>query len=480
MATQTINLSDIDGSTPTAQPSSQAKPQVTPQAQPAAPPAGPRTINLTDIDQQQSAGTDKGAGVTNGDNLGNWSPDQPLTSYGAANRAAIGGLVDDTIDTVKGAVQSFDPRPQSPEEQHVLSSPWGGIGPMYVYRMLHSLAPAARAAIHPSEIAAAIHDINSSQDPTGTYLKIAQKTASQGAGQAVTALATGKAIPKIVGAVGDAIAPTVEGAEGPAVETLADHQATMDARPAEPGIVKQVWQGKKVAQPGAQSAVRSGVQSSTEATGTAGEPLTANIQKQPLVKGHNTFMDEHLSTLKENEGAAYKKMDETAGFDVKAEKQQLANDQYKLNQLGNTDADTTQRGNLIESINDSTDRIVEAEAKMQEAGIDPKSADGIHQQRMAGQDFRKSLIKNTNPADGSVNVDGLLNDAKTLRFGKYGDRLQQFMGKEGADKYVSQLEDMQKLGAHAMKAQKIAVWLGKYVAPEAVGGALATGYALSK
>lgn len=170
----------------------------------------------------------------------------------------------------------------------------------------------------------------------------------------------------------------------------------------------------------------------------------------------NVVLDEHMSALQDNETAAYKKMDDAAGFDVKAEKQQLVNDQYKLKQLGNTDADVTARGNLIESINDSTDRIAQAEAKMKAAGIDPKAADAIHQQRMAGTDFKKSLVKNTNPADGSVNVDGLLNDAKKLRFTKYGDRLQQFMGKEGADNYVSQLEEMQKLGAHAVKARWVA------------------------
>jgi hypothetical protein len=374
-------------------------------------------------------------------------------------------LVDDTLDAVKGAVSFFNPIPQSDGEQAATAA-FGsaGLGGMYVYRMLSSMSPVARAAIHPSEIGAAIHEINQSKDPTGTYLKIAQRTASQGAGQALTALATEGVVKGVAKA-----APAVS-------------EAVAEAAGKTKNVAKQVIQGEKVAQPGATTAVRQGVQSSTEATSTADESLTANLQNQPLVQGHDTFMDEHLSTLKENEGTAYKKMDETAGFDVKAEKQQLANDQYKLTQLGNTDADITQRGNLTESINDSTDRIADAETKMKEAGVDPKSADGIHQQRMAGQDFRKSLIKNTNPADGSINVDGLLKDAKTLRFGKYGDRLQQFMGKEGADTYVSQLEEMQKMGAHAMKVQNLAKWLGKYVAPElaVTGGALATGYVLSK
>jgi hypothetical protein len=233
-----------------------------------------------------------------------------------------------------------------------------------------------------------------------------------------------------------------------------------------PGLVKQVIKGKNVNQPGAQAAVRSGVRASTEATGTADESLAANIKNQPLVKGPTTVLDKHMSALQDNETAAYKKMDDTAGFDVKAEKQQLANDQYKLKQLGNTDADVTARGNLVESINDSTDRVAQAEAKMKAAGVDPKAADAIHQQRMSGLDFKKSLIKNTNPADGSVNVDGLLNDAKKLRFTKYGDRLEQFMGKEGADNYVSQLEEMQKLGAHAVKAR----WVAGILAGLSLGG----------
>jgi hypothetical protein len=55
-----------------------------------------------------------------GDNWSNWSPDQPLTSYGAATRGAIGGLVSDTLGAVKGAVKSLDPRPQSPGEQTAL------------------------------------------------------------------------------------------------------------------------------------------------------------------------------------------------------------------------------------------------------------------------------------------------------------------------------------------------------------------------
>ena len=164
-----------------------------------------------------------------------------------------------------------------------------------------------------------------------------------------------------------------------------------------PGIIQQVLKGEKVAQPAAQQAVRQAVQNSAEAAGTANESVASSIRTQPLLEGNATVVDEHLSALQKQEQAAYAKMDEAAGFDVKAERVQLGNDQYKLKQLGNTEADITQRGNLIESINDSEARIADAEAKMKEAGVDPDIADFIHKQRMAGNDFRKALIKNTSP-----------------------------------------------------------------------------------
>lgn len=235
----------------------------------------------------------------------------------------------------------------------------------------------------------------------------------------------------------------------------------------QPGIIKQILKGRDVAQPGADSAIRSGVQASTEAAGTADESIAANVQNQPLLTKNATVVDEPLNALKASESDAYSKMDDVAGFDVKAEKTQLANDQYKLKQLGNTEADNAAREKLTDSISDSQARITEAEDKIQEAGIDPKAADTLHQQRMAGLDFKKALVKNTN-ADGSVNVTGMLRDAKNLRFNKYGDRLQQFMGKDGADNFVAQLDKMDKLGAHAVKARKIAAWTTGTLGP--IGG----------
>jgi hypothetical protein len=232
------------------------------------------------------------------------------------------------------------------------------------------------------------------------------------------------------------VAPEAEAATEAGTEAASADESGIE----QPGIVQQVIKGEKVAQQPAQAAVRQAAGASADA---------------PILQGNTTVLDEPLANLKQQEQAAYKQVDDAAGFDLKAEKASLANDQYKLAQLGNTDADITARGNLTEAINDSQERIDAAEQALQDAGIDPKAADTLHQQRMAGLDFRKALVKNTNP-DGTVNVDGLLSASKNLCFTKFGDRLQQFMGPDGADEFMSQLQQAQDLGAHAMKAQKIA------------------------
>jgi hypothetical protein len=243
-----------------------------------------------------------------------------------------------------------------------------------------------------------------------------------------------------------------------------------------PGIVTQLIQGQKVAQPGAQQAVRTGVQAATENAGTADESVAANIQNQPLLSRNQTVVDEHLSGLRGLEQDAYDHMDDAAGFDVKAEKLQLANDQYKLKQLGNTDADIALKEKLNASISDSQARISDAESKMRDANIDPKAADVLHKQRMAGIDFKKALVQNTSADGQTVNVDGLLNASKKLRFTKYGDRLSQFFGSDkAADDFMSNLQQAQKTGVQAVQTRKNALWIAGALGVSGVGAKIIHG-----
>lgn len=275
---------------------------------------------------------------------------------------------------------------------------------------------------------------------------------------------TGALIPGAEGA--PAAASALEGianlgksAYGTVRTMLGGTQAATDATTATqaPSLVKQVMQGEKVAQAPAEAAIRQGVQSATESAGTADQSVATNIQNNPIARGNQTVLDQHLHELRANEIDAYDKMDEAAGFDVKQEKANLSNDNYKLKQLGNTPEDAATREKLTASIQDSQARIADAEQKMKAADIDPTEADSIHQTRMAGIDFRKSLIKNTNAADGSLNVKGLLNDAKNLQNSKFGDRLTQFFGDSAtADQYVAQLKAAQATGEKALSTKEFA------------------------
>jgi hypothetical protein len=233
------------------------------------------------------------------------------------------------------------------------------------------------------------------------------------------------------------------------------------------------FRGKAVAQAPAETAIRQGVQ--TAATeGGAADDTVAGTASAPLLQGNATILDEPLQDLAVTEKKMYQNTDKTAGFDLKAEKEQLKNDQYKIKQLGNTEADATQRVKLQEAITDSTARIADAEQRLKDAGIDPKAADAMHTRRMAGEDFKKILVKAVSP-DGTINIDQLLRASKNLRFAKRGDRLAQFMGDDGADTYMTQLEAAQKSGLHAAKVQNIAKWVGGIVAGTIGLGALKEG-----
>ncbi len=115
---------------------------------------------------------------------------------------------------------------------------------------------------------------------------------------------------------------------------------------------------------------------------------------------------------------------------------------------------------------------------MSEAGVDPKAADNLFKQRKAGEDFKKALVQNVRADGESVNVDGLLNAAKKLRFAKNGDRLEQFMGKDGATEFMAKLQKAQEQGVHALKTQQFVKEIAKYIGYG--GGAAAAGGALMR
>lgn len=232
-----------------------------------------------------------------------------------------------------------------------------------------------------------------------------------------------------------------------------------------------------VTQPAAQSAVRSVVGAAPDA---------------PILNDATTIADQPIKDLYTQAKQEYKKVDDLVGFDLKAEKLALSNDQYNLKQLGNTDADNAARIKLNTSIQDSTKRIADAEAQLKTAGLDPKQADNLFRAGRAGEQFKTLLVRATNP-DGTVKVDSLLNGSKVLRFNpKYGDRLAQFFGqgdavagKAAADSFMSDLQAAKKAGdaagQKAIAGRTLRNMILKYVVPSAGAGlAAAAGYELAK
>ena len=101
--------------------------------------------------------------------------------------ATVHGLSDvarGTMTALKGAWDTLAAPPKDNTEAGI-----GAASPVALplYRSVKPLVDAARSA---PQIPGAVRDINASPDPTGIYANVAQDTASQAAGQAITGLAT--------------------------------------------------------------------------------------------------------------------------------------------------------------------------------------------------------------------------------------------------------------------------------------------------
>ena len=273
------------------------------------------------------------------------------------------------------------------------------------------------------------------------------------------AIGTGK-----YGMLNNPVLAAVSGAEGLAEAPTAIREGIAGLRGAGeaseaakgPSLVKQVLKGKEVAQEPAKAAIR----------GTVGAKEDAS-----LLEGNKTVLDEHLKDIATKERAAYKAQDEAAGFDVKETRAKLRDAEWKVKQ---PEIDDAARERLTKTIEESKQQIGEAEKRMSEAGVDPKAADNLFKQRKAGEDFKKALVQNVSADGESVNVDGLLNAAKKLRFAKQGDRLAQFMGKDGAEQFMAELQKAQEQGVHALTTQKVGKLLGKWVAGGLITGGAGT------
>ena len=113
---------------------------------------------------------------------GDSGDDIPMDSYWHATQRGLTTIRQGGAQAVKGAIDTFNPKPQ-PGENVATANPAG--------RIVKGLYETGKQAL---QVPAAVHDINQSADPLGTYANVAGQTAGNAGGQAATAAATEGAV----------------------------------------------------------------------------------------------------------------------------------------------------------------------------------------------------------------------------------------------------------------------------------------------
>jgi hypothetical protein len=237
----------------------------------------------------------------------------------------------------------------------------------------------------------------------------------------------------------------------------------------QPGIVKQVLKGEKSAQPQAQEALR---------TSTRG--LTTTVQPQSL----RELLSEPIDSLTAKAKASYRAVDDAAGTDFKALNEKLENTEYQIRNLTETEEDLAKEGSLEKSRQGIIDKINEAKQTAIDNGVNPKlldEADREFTQAQALKDVEAKVFKNPNVVRGNVrfktpetvDVNAAIRTIQKLQDNeKYGaPRLEQALGKDGANGLLNDLYEAQRAGQTALTRQRFAKLVGKYVV-----GALGVAY----
>ena len=228
-----------------------------------------------------------------------------------------------------------------------------------------------------------------------------------------------------------------------------------------PGLVQRLVKGQEVEQAPAQAALKS--------VGS-GEPSLREVLMKPIVDAQAKA------------DSLYQQMD-ASGTDVKAITQKLRNTNQKLRQLTDTPEDQALESKLEQSRTGLMDQLKTSGVSQQL--ID--QADTQFQQTKALSDISNRVFKNPSIVEGdpaygtpeTVNVDSAIKALRKLQQTKYGDRLVQGLGQEGADKLLGQMYSAQRSGVAAIHSRVIATRLAKW-AGLGIPAASAAAYGIKK
>jgi hypothetical protein len=248
-------------------------------------------------------------------------------------------------------------------------------------------------------------------------------------------------------------------------------EAATTPKPASPSTIKGILKGEKVAQAPAEEALRSGAQA------VGGKGANSSLR---------SVLEEPIDNVEHSSRAAYRQVDKAAGTDFKALNEKLENTEYNLRQLTETEEDVAKEAALEKSRVAIMDKIEAAKQQAIQAGVDPKlleQADAQFKQASALKDLQTKVFKNTNVISGnqamgaeeSINVNSAVKELQKLQDNtKFGtSRLEQALGKEGAEGLLRDMYAAQKAGIKAIKNREMLAKFAKWAAYG--GGALAGG-----
>jgi hypothetical protein len=344
------------------------------------------------------------------------SPDLPLNSFGSTSRAGFNSVASDTINAVKVAASALNPLPKNDEEKE-LQQGIGGTGAMLAHRLISSFG----AVLKPHEIAAAIHDINNSKDPVGTYLTIAQKTASQGAGQALTALGTEGAI-KGAGAAVEGAGTAAKAVKG-AVEPVSK-AARVEKSVAKAGLAEGAEATPETKIP-AQTVTTPGTEPEPAPTGTMHEPILQNAVRQQVnqlakqeglkpVAPETDLRDvgkDISNQLFARSKSGFDAVKKATGVDVNVLRDQITDLHGKLSEVFDN---PEHEGAIVEKINGLEDQAEKAFEAAKAKGVDVDKPLADWRKSKAASDYGQQVRASVDPTQKSGTFDP----------GKYAPRLE--------------------------------------------------------
>jgi hypothetical protein len=254
----------------------------------------------------------------------------------------------------------------------------------------------------------------------------------------------------------------LEGAAAESTAATAAAQATRGAEAvAQPGAIKQIVQGKAVAQPQAQAALKTAATSAANSAGVSTVPP----------EGVRSLLEDPISSIEAQAKANYKAMDEVTGGKFQPVVDSLKNVNEKLRSSIEGTPEYAEAQATKTRLEWQQEKLFDEAAKNGVPKTVVENARAQFRQAQAMRELESKVFKNptnvpgdvAHGTDETVNVDSVVKALRKLADNKEwgSSRLEQALGSpEAADKLLDDMYAAQRLGVKAMDRRTLAERIG--------------------